>query len=92
MKATKRMMESKEVRHEIHPLLAEFVSDRSLNVLKTFGMEAPDILNEYSCELEDVLIAMKKRITQLEDEVREYKCRLDIDLSPRERMLKGESK
>ena len=55
-------------------------------------MEAPDILNDYSCELEDLLIAMKERITSLEDEVREYKCRLDIDLSPRERMLNGESK
>ena len=87
MESAKRMMESKKNDHEIHPLVAEFVSDRSLKVLKEFGMEAPDILNDYSCELEDLLIAMKERITSLEDEVREYKCRLDIPLTPRERLL-----
>ena len=77
MKATKRVQTVKGD-YTIHPLVAEFSSDRTLNVLKTFGYEAPDILNDYSCELEDVVLAQNKTITKLRDEIRELKCRLDI--------------
>ena len=67
--AIKRMMETKG-NHEIHPLVAEFSSTRSLNVLKTFGYEAPDILNDYSCKLEDVCLAQKAEIDRLTELLR----------------------
>ena len=73
------MMESmkrlKEVRgeHTVHPLVAEFVTDASLNVLKTFGYEAPDVLNNYCCELEDVVLSQGKTIDKLRAEIKELK-------------------
>ena len=41
------------------------ISDDSLEVLKHFGGEAPDLLNRYSCAVEDALIEQVKKVTQL---------------------------
>ena len=41
---------------KIPPQVAEFFSPESLEVLEHFGLEAPALLNQYCCTLEDVLI------------------------------------
>jgi hypothetical protein len=50
------MMRAKKQTHHIPPHVAEFFSDEALEVLRHFGFEAPALLNNYSCVLEDVLI------------------------------------
>ena len=61
--------------YDIAPIVAEFVSDDSLEVLEHFGYEAPTLLNNYSNALEDALIAQIKRVQELEAQLAELTSR-----------------
>ncbi len=54
--------------HEIPEHVAEFFSDISLEVLEEFGYNTPQLLNEYSCALEDAVIALQKENNKLRGE------------------------
>ena len=45
-------------------LLANGVSESSLNVIDHFGADAPAILNDYSCQLEDYLIQTNQQLVE----------------------------
>lgn len=50
------------------PYLSQ-ISDESLEVLQHFGVEAPHLLNKYSCAVEDALIEQVKRNQELQAEL-----------------------
>ena len=64
---------SNKGKYEIAPIVAEFVSDKSLEILEHFGYEAPKLLNDYSNALEDALINQVEIIKQLRAEIDELK-------------------
>lgn len=43
----------------------QYFSKRSLEVFERFGAEAPHVLNEYSCAVEDALIAQGQKLAAL---------------------------
>lgn len=47
------------------------ISDDSLEVLKHFGGEAPKLLNDYSCAVEDALIEQVKRVKELSERIQQ---------------------
>jgi len=51
--------------HFIPDHVADFFSDNSLEVLENFGYNTPELLNEYSCALEDAVIALQKENDKL---------------------------
>ena len=53
---------SQEITQE--QLLANGVSEASLEVIDYFGPDAPSLLNEYSCQLEDALIATNNQLME----------------------------
>jgi hypothetical protein len=62
-------------------LLANGVSEASLEVIDHFGADAPAVLNEYSCQLEDSLIQANEQLQEavgllreLADEHRAYEA------------------
>ena len=59
--------------HEIPAIIAEFLSDESLEIVQHFGLEAPKLLNDYSNALEDALIEQVKLVKQLRAELEESK-------------------
>ena len=60
--------------HQIPTVVAEFLSDDSLEVVRHFGLEAPKLLNDYSNALEDALIEQVAIIKQLRAEIAELKA------------------
>jgi len=60
--------------HEIPAIMAEFLSDESLEIVQHFGLEAPKLLNDYSNALEDTLINQVEIIKQLRAEIAELKA------------------
>ena len=55
--------------HFIPEHVAEFFSDISLQVMEEFGYNTPQLLNEYSCALEDALIELQRENTKLRGSV-----------------------
>ena len=55
--------------HFIPDHIADFFPDTSLEVLENFGHNTPQLLNEYSCALEDAVIALQKENAKLRGEV-----------------------
>ena len=53
-----------EEKNPVDPYLST-ISDDSLEVLKHFGAETPNLLNNYSCALEDALIEQTKKVQEL---------------------------
>jgi hypothetical protein len=53
---------SQEISQE--QLLANGVSEASLQVIDHFGADVPAILNTYACQLEDALIATNQQLTE----------------------------
>lgn len=53
-------------------VVAEWMSDDSLDVMRHFGIEAPDLLNKYCNSLEDSLIDCVNTIKELEKRLRKY--------------------
>jgi hypothetical protein len=51
-------MDARNSDHDIHPLMSEFFSGESMEVLENFGYNAPHILNEYACRLEDEFLKL----------------------------------
>ena len=49
------------------------LSESSADVIEHFGIEAPDLLNKYSCAVEDALIEQVQRANNLSDEVEKLK-------------------
>lgn len=45
------------------------LSDHAVDVLETFGLEAPATLNDYSCRVEDALIDACRRVKELKQEL-----------------------
>ena len=60
--------------HQIPSVVAEFLSDDSLEIVQHFGLEAPKLLNDYSNALEDALINQVEIIKQLRAEIEELKA------------------
>ena len=60
--------------HEIPAIIAEFLSDDSLEIVQHFGLEAPKLLNDYSNALEDALIEQVAIIKELRAEIAELKA------------------
>ena len=60
--------------HEIPSVVAEFLSDESLEIVQHFGLEAPKLLNDYSNALEDALIEQVAIIKELRAEIAELKA------------------
>ena len=60
--------------HEIPAIMAEFLSDESLEIVQHFGLEAPKLLNDYSNALEDALIKQVSTIKELRAELAELKA------------------
>lgn len=69
--AAVRMSEKDEMYSETAPTddYLTQVSNESLEVLQHFGAEAPKLLNDYSCALEDALIEQVKAATGLKKEL-----------------------
>jgi hypothetical protein len=81
------LLKAKRKTHHIPAHVAEFFSDDALEVLKHFGFEAPALLNEYSCLLEDVIIDLvkkkkAKKPTKPTQPPQGPHCYLDLNLSP----------
>jgi hypothetical protein len=60
--------------HEIPAIIAEFLSDESLEIVQHFGLEAPKLLNDYSNALEDALIEQVSVVKKLRAELAELKA------------------
>ena len=60
--------------HSIPAVVAEFLSDESLEIVQHFGLEAPRLLNDYSNALEDALIEQVKVVRALRAELEELKA------------------
>lgn len=60
--------------HQIPSVVAEFLSDDSLEIVQHFGLEAPKLLNDYSNALEDALIEQVKLVKQLRAELEAIKA------------------
>jgi hypothetical protein len=60
--------------HQIPSVVAEFLSDESLEIVQHFGLEAPKLLNDYSNALEDALIEQVKLVQQLRAELEALKA------------------
>ena len=60
--------------YQIPSVVAEFLSNDSLEIVQHFGLEAPKLLNDYSNALEDALINQVEIIKQLRAEIEELKA------------------
>ena len=60
--------------HSIPAVVAEFLSDESLEITQHFGLEAPKLLNDYSNALEDALIEQVKLVQDLRAELEALKA------------------
>lgn len=71
------MMAAKEGRpedgYDIPVQVSEWMSDNSIEVMRHFGIEAPDLLNKYCNALEDALIEQVRRVKHLEARLAEMK-------------------
>ena len=71
------LMQAKQARpengYEIPAQVAEWLSDDSLEVMQHFGLEAADLLNQYSNALEDALIEQVRRTRELAAELEAYR-------------------
>ena len=70
--AIKQIIESKVRRRQrqapvtdLPPAVLDSFSEESLDVLRTFGIEDPNILNNYACHVEDALIEQVKKVQEL---------------------------
>ena len=63
--AFRSLMEVKRETHQIPQEVLGFFSDESQEVLEHFGPRVIELLNRYSCELEDALIAQVKKNNEL---------------------------
>ena len=72
MQAAKPLLEMKAAiakakgSHKLPKVVKKNFTEDSLEVLTHFGLDAPYLLNEYSCSLEDVLIEKLKVIREQE--------------------------
>ena len=58
-----------ETGYEISPQVTEWLSDESIDVMQHFGLEAPVLLNNYACAVEDALIEQVKKNGELQQKV-----------------------
>jgi len=63
--AIKALLAAKGEVHQVSPLMEAFFSENSLEVMYHFGYNAPELLNDYSNELEDIIMAQNKEIARL---------------------------
>lgn len=54
-------------KHNVPATVAEHMSKESLEVLEAFGLDAPHLLNEYCCAVEDALIESVNKAAKLQD-------------------------
>ena len=50
---------------DLPPAVLDSFSEDSLDMLRTLGIEAPNILNTYACHVEDALIEQAKKAQKL---------------------------
>tara|TARA_R110001592_G_scaffold96151_3_gene276334 strand:+ start:672 stop:1004 length:333 start_codon:yes stop_codon:yes gene_type:complete len=55
--------------YEISPQVTEWLSDDSVEVMEHFGLEAPVLLNNYACAVEDALIEQVKKNNALQEQL-----------------------
>ena len=53
--------------HNIPASVAEHMTEESLEVLESFGLDAPHLLNQYACSVEDALIDSVNRAAKLQE-------------------------
>lgn len=75
---------SEEVRNES---FVKGLSDDSIEVIEHFGAEAPHLLNQYSCALEDALMELVAKCKEKDARIEELE---DSDLSMKEMLTKPE--
>ena len=63
--ARKVFVVAKGEEHQVSPLMEAFFSEDSLEVIHHFGYKAPELLNAYSNELEDIIMEQRKEIDRL---------------------------
>ena len=59
------LLSAKNKEHQIPNHVKEHFSDLSLEVLEHFGFDAPQLLNEYCCALEDALLDQIRLVKDL---------------------------
>ena len=52
----KELQKIKRQEYEVPEAIRELMSDESIDIIKSFGIEAPALLNNYACAVEDALI------------------------------------
>ena len=67
--------------YEVPAQVAEWLTDDSLDIMHHFGLQAAELLNEYSNALEDALIAKARRVKELEAELEAYRSAQRGDIS-----------
>ena len=67
--------------YDIPAQVAEWLTDDTLEVMQHFGLQAADLLNDYSNALEDALIAQVRRTKELEAELEAYRSAERGDVS-----------
>jgi len=82
----KKHLARKRKQHEVPDALKELMSPESLDIISHFGVEAPRLLNDYCCAVEDALIEQMKKAIEyrekcvaLSDEVARLKELVNAD-------------
>ena len=55
------------------------LSDKTKEVIEHFGLEAPKLLNDYSCAVEDALIEQVKKVRELTDLIEVIKAVHEVE-------------
>ena len=63
--------------HDISPVVAEMVTDETLEIMRHFGYEAPKLLNDYSNGLEDKLIEVIRMMNEVRKENMALRAKLN---------------
>ena len=82
----KKYLARERKQHEAPDALKELMSPASLEIISHFGVEAPSLLNNYCCAVEDALIEQMKKAIEyrekciaLSDEVKRLKDLVSIE-------------
>ncbi len=62
-----------------HEVTWESFSPESQEVLQYFGIDAPHVLNEYCCKVEDALFEIVERLKDAQDTIADLHQQLNID-------------
>jgi hypothetical protein len=66
------------VNAELPEGVEQYFDQRNIEVLECFGMNAPDLLNDYSCAVEDALIKVMGDFKELKQRHNQLQARFSI--------------